>query len=220
MKKIAEKANLAVPDLDITYEERVAQWHEQYVPQSGEIEPQAEPKPLTRGEIKWVLSLPNYKKLMNYYRYGLKKLNTEQKHNFDILTRYVQTVEAIGEDEMGVPHEQMLIDRTKQILGQPKAENMILGASDLGEIDLLYMDNEIAIVVECKRVIGREPKHAIKVKQQAIKYANVISVLCPELTVYGVTCTEYGFTIVECCGEPRFPARYEEFLDNTPIAFS
>jgi hypothetical protein len=31
MKKIAKKANLSVPDLDITYDERVAQWNERYV---------------------------------------------------------------------------------------------------------------------------------------------------------------------------------------------
>jgi hypothetical protein len=31
MKKIAKKANLSVPDLDITYDERVAQWKEKYV---------------------------------------------------------------------------------------------------------------------------------------------------------------------------------------------
>jgi len=42
-------------------------------------------------------------------------------------------------------------------------------------------------------------------------------VLRPDLTVYGITYTEYGFMLVEAFGEPRFPACIAEFLDSIPI---
>jgi hypothetical protein len=104
------------------------------------------------------------------------------------------------------------------ILGKPQFAEYPIISSVLGEGDLLYIfDNAVALVIECKRVVGRPSSYKQKVKEQAIKYAKVVEVLRPDLTVYGIIYTELGFMMVEAFGEPRFPASIADFLDNIAI---
>ena len=165
MKEVAALANLPVPELSISYDDRVALWKDKYDPQSGEI-------------TVW---------------------------SQDTISTFSLTE--------ACPSEDILINRVIDVLGEPQVKNSAMGSLCLGEVDMVYVHHEIILVIECKRVVGF-PENAIKVKAQAIKYANAISTLRPELTIYGITYTEYGFTLVECIGEPRFPAKYADFLDN------
>jgi hypothetical protein len=116
-----------------------------------------------------------------------------------------------------VPKEEILMDRVIEILGKPSRQEFVLGATDLGEIDLMYESPEVMLVIECKRVKGRKNATIPKVKAQAIKYARVMHLLRPDLTVFGLIYTEYGFGIVECLGELIFPPQFAELLDNAPI---
>ena len=116
-----------------------------------------------------------------------------------------------------VAHENELVQRVIQDLGRPAALEYTVILDCIGRGDLLYIDPEIAIVIECKRVIGRGSSHSKLVVDQAIKYANVLAIVRPDLTVYGLTYTEYGYTIVEVIGEPRFPEKFAQLLDSAPI---
>lgn len=119
-----------------------------------------------------------------------------------------------------VSREDELSEAVKKVLGKPAHENIVLGHISLGEVDLVYSSDEAMLVIECKRVVGRPGKYKKQVKQQAIKYAKVMAALRPDLTIYGITYTEYGFLVVECIGEPVFPKRFAEFLDTVPIDYS
>jgi hypothetical protein len=160
VSKIALKANLAVPGLQLSYQDRVEKWHEKYTPQSGTI----------------------------------------------------SVVEA-------VPDEEILLDRSVALLGKPQYRNFVLGSTCFGEIDLLYEADGVLLVIECKRVVGRGHGCMKKVKSQAIKYANTLAILRPTATIYGLICTEYGHLLVETIGEPKFPEKYADFLDNVAIDF-
>jgi hypothetical protein len=253
MIRIAEKANLAVPDLSITYDERVAQWHDKYTPQSGEMIDMNR-NPISENMERWIAKLSDPRDTLYKMSQTLDPSKRQQKR-IKALTIHVAELDlhlepsesetfqaslpSIESDSLGysissaeqsiisditpvlvesVPHEETLINRTKGILGKPTAENFVIGLPQLGEMDLLYMDEEVALVIECKRVVGRGIKHKQHVEYQAIKYSQMVSVLRPDLTVYGITCTEYGYTIVDCIGEPRFPDRYAQFLDMTPVS--
>jgi len=228
MKEIASKANLPVPDLDITYSQRVNEWKDKYEVQSGTLTPSQREK-----TYKWILGLQNPEKTLK----TLEKANLTGKRalkvqmlrdhldidddssGFSVSSEWSTETEPLYREEVeAVAEEDTLIDRTKAILGIPTCENIVMGAQFLGEIDLLYLDSQVALVIECKRVVGRAAEHAEHVKKQAIKYAGVIALLRPDLTVYGITCTEMGYMLEECIGEPRFPRRFADFLDKVPIS--
>jgi len=119
-----------------------------------------------------------------------------------------------------VSQEDTLIASVKSILGSPAYEQYDIISTNFGQGDLLYQFENVYLVIECKRVVGRNGSYRRKVRQQAMKYANVIAILRPDATIYAITYTEYGFEIVDVHGELIFPAVYEEFLDAIPITFS
>jgi len=119
-----------------------------------------------------------------------------------------------------VADEGELIAAVKSVLGEPNHEQYNMGAQEFGQGDLLYNSGGVILIIECKRIKGRSANHRMKVRRQAMKYAGAFALLRPELTIYAITYTEYGFEIVDVHGEPRFPARFAEFLDVVPIRYS
>jgi len=117
-----------------------------------------------------------------------------------------------GEDE--------LIAAVKSVLGEPNNEQYTIVAQEFGQGDLLYKSEGVILIIECKRVKGRSGNYRTRVRRQAMKYAGVFALLRPKSTVYAITYTEYGFEIVDVHGEPRFPAKFAEFLDVVPIHYS
>jgi hypothetical protein len=118
-----------------------------------------------------------------------------------------------------VAEERELVDRVKAILGRPTYEEYVIIGQHIGAGDLFYESEGVALIVEVKRVTRRPSRFSREVVAQARKYSQVVSILRPDLTVYGITYTEYGFSLVECFGEPLFPARFADFLDSVPILF-
>jgi len=118
-----------------------------------------------------------------------------------------------------VGNEEALIERVIEVLGQPKYHDYCVIDQCFGAGDLLYLYDGVALVIECKRVVGRSSRFKKKGKEQAIKYAQVLSILRPDLTVYSIMYTEYGFMLIDCFGEPRFPAPIADFLDAIPIDY-
>jgi hypothetical protein len=247
MKIVAERANLPVPGLNVTYEDRVADWKEKYAPQSGEIEEQPTPILSSADLDEWFELLDDLPENMlvkinatlkkDISERSRQKLTLKRDYLVDFLVDFV----SVESDSLGysfsigdiseisaitepliipepVADENTLIEDTIAILGNPTGKNFQLGLCSLGEMDLLYIRDGVALVIECKRVVGRTSKFRHEVVDQAIKYSTVVSILRPDLTVYGITCTEYGYTIVESFGEPLFPAFCAEFLDNIPVA--
>jgi len=246
MKEVATKANLPVPALDMTYADRVEAWKDKYSPQSGEIEVDHLSTP--EALETWFQELKDEPAVvlrrLNFMLENAPKLNSRERviARRDYLVEFLLDFVSVEHDSLGfsfsigddssvvskiteppstpesVAKEDTLLDRTVELLGKPSGRNFTLGLCTLGEIDLLYIRDGVALVIECKRVVGRASKYKKEVEHQAIKYTNAVSVLRPDLTVYGITCTEYGYTIVECFGEPRFPAFCADFLDYTPVA--
>jgi len=107
----------------------------------------------------------------------------------------------------------------KAILGRPTYEEYVIIGQHIGVGDLFYESEGVALIVEVKRVTRRPSRFSREVVAQARKYSQVVSILRPDFTVYGITYTEYGFSLVECFGEPLFPARFADFLDSVPILF-
>jgi hypothetical protein len=138
----------------------------------------------------------------------------------------LETVEWSSDDEISAVTETMPVDtedelmsRVKKDLGKPTAEEYVVISRCLGIGDLLYFTEDIALVIECKRVLGRPSRYKKEVREQAMKYAAVIGTLRPDITVYAITYTELGYNIVDCLGFPRFPERFAEFLDSIPISY-
>ena len=129
------------------------------------------------------------------------------------------------EDEMSVATpplacsaEVMLSQRVKDILGKPTFEEYQVFGGFGGAGDLVYISENVVLVIECKRLVGRSYAFSQKVTAQAIKYANVFAGLVSDkVTVYALTYTEYGFTIVDVHGVPRFPKKFAQLLDTIPI---
>lgn len=119
-----------------------------------------------------------------------------------------------------VADEDELIAAVKSVLGEPNYEQYNIVAQEFGQGDLLYNSDEVILIIECKRVRGRSGSYRTKVRRQAMKYAGAFAILRPELTIYAITYTEYGFEIVDVHGEPRFPEKFAEFLDVVPIHYS
>lgn len=115
--------------------------------------------------------------------------------------------------------ERTLIDRVKEVLGKPSEEEYVVISTNFGAGDLMYLNEDVILAIECKRVIGR-PGQTCKVQQQAIKYATILHKLRPECCVYGITYTEYGFRLVEVLGKPRLCSKFKEFLTHVSVEFS
>jgi hypothetical protein len=111
------------------------------------------------------------------------------------------------------------MDRVKEVLGRPSHEEYVIISTGFGAGDLMYINDGVILVIECKRVIRRIGQ-AAKVRKQAIKYATVFHTLRPECCVYAITYTEYGFKVVEIFGELRVCSKFEEFLDYVAVEFS
>jgi len=227
MKEIARRANLPCRTLDDDFDTRVDQWKQKYVPQMGRV----------FNAEAWY-----ERKCAGRSMEMLQHMRNSIQHNFavndreDKLAVIDRTIRDLELDEFTVPatisvksstvnstvteavsEESILCNRVRSILGKPMLAEYPVISQCFGEGDLLYVYDDVALVIECKRVVGRHSMFKQKVKEQAIKYAKVVEVLRPDLTVYGITYTEYGFMLVEAFGEPRFPACIAEFLDSIPI---
>jgi hypothetical protein len=112
--------------------------------------------------------------------------------------------------------EQILIDRVKEVLGKPKREEYVIISQEYGAGDLLYESENVLLVIECKRVLGRSGQYT-KAKKQATKYASVFHILRPECCVYAIMYTEYGFRVVDVFGELMICSKFEEFLDHISV---
>jgi hypothetical protein len=115
--------------------------------------------------------------------------------------------------------EQTLLDRVKEVLGKPKREEYVIISQEYGAGDLLYESENVLLVIECKRVIGKSG-HYTKAKKQARKYASVFHILRPDCCVYAIICTEYGFKMVDVFGELIVCPKFEEFLDHISVELS
>lgn len=113
--------------------------------------------------------------------------------------------------------EDTLVERVIELLGLPNYREYCVINQCFGAGDLLYLYDGVALVIECKRVMGRKCNFKRKAKKQAVKYAQVLNILRPDLTVYAIIYTEYGFLLVDCFGEPRFPAPIADLLDAMPM---
>jgi hypothetical protein len=234
MQQIAAECQLPCRTLDQDYDSRVEEWKLKYKPQAGKrfnSQTWAEDKQLDNKNLTELLDLK--KAIMGcatdfnaeakidliYERlHTLSYLNTESdSYGFSTITGSCMSDISEITTPTDVAHEDQLVHRVIKDLGKPTALEYTVIMDNIGKGDLLYMDNEIAITIECKRVIGRPSHHAKQVVNQAIKYANVLAIVRPDLTVYGITYTEYGYTIVEVIGEPRFPEKYAHLLDSAPI---
>lgn len=244
---IATKSGLPAIDLNISYDQRVIDWREKYhyTPQSGTINFTLNYKKIdfysleafegmSRRKINATRIMVNesiaeqgdalsgfdetIRKLMSLNRHDTSEIVMKVRDHFFPPT--IDTISVLTEPPQypkSVVLEDTLLDSTELILGTPTARNFTLGLMQLGEIDLLYLRDGVALVIECKRVVGRASHHKQDVIDQATKYANTIKTLRPDLTVYGITCTEYGYCVVECLGEPLFPSFCANFLDNVAV---
>jgi len=187
MKTIAQRANLPVDGIELSFDDRIKQWQDKYgdfTPQSGILQTFEIPFPDTVS----VLS-------------GVSSSSTSTAITF--------TVES----------ENTLKERVKEVLGKPSYEEYVIISTSFGAGDLMYFNDGVILVVECKRIIRRAGQ-ASKVRDQAIKYATVFHTLRPECCVYAITYTEYGFRVVEIFGEQRVSSKFEEFLDHVAVEFS
>lgn len=195
MQQIAAAHDLPCEGVDISYEERVEAFKEKY-----DYKPQS-------GYVDWDDDEDDFA-LCGVQEHSAWDL----EFDFESEEEETQTssVEAVSTEEL---LEEAVIEK----LGEPVCQNAVLGNLCFGEVDLIYNSDDVILVIECKRVVGRLSKYKREVKEQAVKYATVMSILRPDCTVYGITYTEYGFELVECFGEPRFPAKYADLLDNVFI---
>lgn len=259
MKQIAAEHDLPVPDLEVTYEERVENFKNKYTykPQSGTIQSDEEEKlsEITKDHPMFLcyedVSNAVVRQVNIFAHMDLNELratNVEQLVTLrdGSLTKGVRRKARINhlatkilcqwkntnpleiwtfEDEMSVitppqacSEEDILVDRVKEVLGNPTFEEYdVLGGLG-GKGDLVYISNGVILVIECKRIVGRPYKFAKYVEYQAMKYGKIFADISPpSVTVYCITYTEYGFTIVDMHGEPKFPRKFAQLLDTIPL---
>lgn len=260
MQQIAAEHDLPVPDLEITYEDRVETFQQKYryKPQSGTIQTEETEKleEITKDHPMFY-SFEDVSgkvvKQVNIFAHlelnDLRAANVEQlvKLRDGSNTRGVRRAARINhlatkilcqwkntnplelwtfEDEMSVltppeacEEEDILVERVKQVLGKPTFEEYDVVVGHGGKGDLVYISNGTILVIECKRIVGRPYKFAKYVEFQAMKYGKIFAELSPpSVTVYCITYTEYGFTIVDIHGEPKFPRKFAQLLDSIPLA--
>lgn len=187
VSKIALKANLAVPGLLLSYQDRVEAWREKYETQSGTVDISSDSDSVL-GELEEVCA---------------------------------ELQDMLGpdsaEEESSLPYID-LEERVIEVLGRPTLRNAIICNATFGEIDLLYECEQTILCIECKIVRDGPAYHTKRATSQARKYARVFKTLRPDCTVYGLICTEFGFTIVTCLGKPKFPKKFAALLDSVPMA--
>jgi len=245
MSKIAKKCRLTSDALGKDYWERVEEWKLKYQPQAGVIEtPEIlditdKNHPIYGGEkvhknvrkrVAELISEPesvlrdlyNLSTIMSTITARITARACEYILDYrgcvpvDVWNYSDDSVSTI-EDPEPVPNENELIDEVKAILGKPTAEEYVVVAPQFGKGDLLYVNGNTIMVIECKRVIGRPNHFAQKVVDQAKKYGAVVRALKPDHTVYSLTYTEFGFQIVDVQGDLTFPERFAHVLDNADI---
>jgi hypothetical protein len=128
------------------------------------------------------------------------------------------------EKAMNPTEEDTLQERVIELLGQPTAQEYSVIADNYGKGDLMYTEeNDFFLVIETKSLVDRKPQRC-KVRKQARKYAQVMSILQPEATVVAMIYSEYGFEIVEVFGKRTMdvPQQWADMLgflqyhDNLP----
>lgn len=245
MKKIAGKTGIETEQLEMTYQDRVDNWKHKYEPQSGEFacpgvtdlmnvrhsiyDGTRYPKKV-RNLVVGMVALPDDELRRKHAELTLAGIHG-QRHSLtaiELILKYRNTVPldvwelsacsmSTIDEPMAVRSEHDLLEDVKSVLGKPLLEEYVIIDSQFGAGDLLYKSQGTILVIECKRVVGRHPVHAEKVVKQARRYGKVMKVLLPDYTVYCMTFTEHGFTIVDVLGEPRFPKKFEDVLDIAEI---
>lgn len=77
--------------------------------------------------------------------------------------------------------------------GKPTHKNLVLGAPEMGDIDLLYViGKKVRVVIEVKS----SGCSASKAMKQALKYGQVVSILCPTTVVYCFTVADSRLKMV------------------------
>jgi hypothetical protein len=227
MKEIARRADLPCRTLDDDYDTRVADWKKKYVPQMGKVFDAEEwyTERIVGKSLKQVyVMLGSMLGNTNPDKHRNEKIRITRRaiHDFELDNFSVPDSIAISDSSssqgtLAVGDEEILCSRVKEVLGKPWKEEYPVIDRGIACGDLLYVFEGVYLVIECKRVVGRHGSYMRKVREQAIKYAKVLEACQPAMTVYGLTYTEYGFELVECFGEPRFPAKIADFLDNVKI---
>jgi hypothetical protein len=227
MKEIARRADLPCRTLDDDYDTRVADWKKKYVPQMGKVFDAEEwyTERIVGKSLKQVyVMLGSMLGNTNPDKHRNEKIRITRRaiHDFELDNFSVPDSIAISDSSssqgtLAVGDEEILCSRVKEVLGKPWKEEYPVIDRGIACGDLLYVFEGVYLVIECKRVVGRHGSYMRKVREQAIKYAKVLEACQPTMTVYGLTYTEYGFELVECFGEPRFPAKIADFLDNVKI---
>ena len=201
MKEIARRADLPCRTLDDDYDFRVAEWKQKYVPHAGRtFKAEVWYKKKLRGrpvsdlrDIRAVIvSNPSVTHLEERLAVLDRAIADAELDEFSVpeslslshTTETSQLTEPVSEKSVlcePVSDESVLCERVVSILGKPQFAEYPIISSVLGEGDLLYIfDNAVALVIECKRVVGRPSSYKQKVKEQAIKYAKVVEVLRPD----------------------------------------
>jgi hypothetical protein len=228
MQEVAARAELPCRTLDEDFDHRVKVWKDKYVPHMGLTRNSLATWRRAKVDGKSILELMDMATAMRMNPTcspdspKLELLDTiiasalETESTVSSFSDPFSDVRSLTE---AVSDEQTLVDRAKAILGRPTYEEYEVIGQHIGAGDLYYERDGVALIVEVKRVIGRPSRYAQEVVAQARKYSLVVSILRPDLTVYGITYTEYGFSLVECYGEPLFPAYFADFLDSVPVLY-
>jgi hypothetical protein len=194
MTSVAQKADLAVPGLLLSYEDRVQTYRDKhlYQPQSGVLKVAHEPS--VEEELEDIIG--DISKLMG------PSPNEDESGYVAKESKKASTFVSID-----------LEYRVRMVLGKPSLQNHNIGS--FGEFDLVYETPGTILTIECKQIRNAPEKLLDKAKAQAVKYAHVMKLLRPDSTVYGMIYTEYGFAIVTVLGVPRIPKRFEKLLTST-----
>jgi hypothetical protein len=248
MSKVATKCRLTSEAFDKGYWDRVEEWKLKYEPHAGVLESPEVPDLMDRDHPIYcgekvhknvrtrVVELFNEPESVLRDLYNLSTIMSSTTAR--ITTRACEfildfrgcvpvdvwdysdgSVSTIEEPEP-IPHENELIEEVKAVLGKPTAEEYVVVAPQFGKGDLVYVNGNTIMVIECKRVIGRHQQFAQKVVDQARKYGAVLRALKPNHTVYSLTYTEFGFQIVDVQGDITFPEKFAHVLDNADIRWA
>lgn len=218
MKTIAAAHNLPVRDLDLSFDDRVEAWKDKYVPQSGSIplEERSTEKLIANAQrvskhlskrletndcTGWITEMCRTSVELN----GRRVLQTGPTSpvNYDAadeISALTSVPSAVTEDE--------LQDQVVKFIGKPLAREYTVFADCIGKGDLLYRDKNTYLVIETKRIVGRE-EQIDKVRAQARKYASSLHKLQPNGTVYALIYTELGFGFVKKYGTEPIPAKWK-----------
>ena len=133
---------------------------------------------------------------------------------------YAEKYDVVLDSQSGKPkvinatHEDTLQERVIELLGQPTLQEYSVIADNYGKGDLMYAEeNEFYLVIETKSLVDRKPQRS-KVRKQAKKYANVLSILQPDATVVALIYSEYGFELVQVFGKRTFdvPTQWADMM--------